>query len=185
MSVNTISKIFNNTVIEILIGEFIDSDYDAMVIPTNSRLLPSGDLRCKVLKEAGAKVQIECNTIVNKIGSVPITQAVITSGGNLKVKNIIHVNEPKFGSGKEAKKLALATWNCLKTADEEGLRSIIFPPICKELYGFDIKLISKAMLESIKKYILEKNKNINNIMICLDNLPDYKEFKNALDELGD
>ncbi len=51
----------NNTVIEVFIGDISNADYNAIVIPTNSRLLPSGTLRCRVLKEAGHKVQVECN----------------------------------------------------------------------------------------------------------------------------
>ena len=53
-----------NAVIEVFIGDLINVEYDAVVIPTNSRLLPSGTLRCKILKEAGHSVQLECNNIV-------------------------------------------------------------------------------------------------------------------------
>ena len=53
----------NNAVIEIFVGDLFNAQYDAIVIPTNSRLLPSGTLRCKVLKEAGHTVQVECNQL--------------------------------------------------------------------------------------------------------------------------
>ena len=48
----------NNVVIEIFVGDLINAQYDAIVIPTNSRLLPSGTLRCKVIKEAGHAIGI-------------------------------------------------------------------------------------------------------------------------------
>jgi len=54
--VNTIQ--LKNTVIEIYVGEYINTAYDVMVIPSNSRLLPSGKLRCEVLRAAGAKIQL-------------------------------------------------------------------------------------------------------------------------------
>ena len=80
----------NNTVIEIFVGDLISSQHDALVIPTNSRLLPSGQLRCKVLREAGSQVQVECNKIINKMTTIPIGSSIITSAGNLKSKYLIH-----------------------------------------------------------------------------------------------
>ena len=49
----------NNVVIELFVGDLVNAQYDAITIPTNSRLLPSGTLRCKVLKEAGHEIQLE------------------------------------------------------------------------------------------------------------------------------
>jgi hypothetical protein len=63
----------NNAVVEIFVNDdYINVEYDAMVVPTNSRLLPSGDLRCYVLREAGAKVQVECNKIINRLTTLSI-----------------------------------------------------------------------------------------------------------------
>jgi O-acetyl-ADP-ribose deacetylase (regulator of RNase III) len=89
-----------NAVIEIFVGDLINAQYDAIVIPTNSRLLPSGSLRCKVIKEAGHEIQVACNQIISKISSVPIGRAVITSGGNLNANFIFHLR-----AGHDQKKL--------------------------------------------------------------------------------
>ncbi len=177
--------IINNTVLEIFVNDdYINTEYSAMVVPTNSRLLPSGELRCYVLREAGAKVQVECNKIINKLTTLPIGHAVMTSGGNLKAKYIIHTVPPKIGQGHEGKKLALSTLSSLKLADEAGLESILFPPIAKEMRGFNAKICADVMLPTIKKYLLEQNKNLKNISICLANLPDYKDFEKVLDMMG-
>jgi O-acetyl-ADP-ribose deacetylase (regulator of RNase III) len=168
----------NNAVIEIFVGDLINAQYDAITIPTNSRLLPSGTLRCKVLKEAGHKIQVECNQIVSKISNIQIGSAVITSGGNLNAKHIIHAR-----TGHDQKKLMLATWNSLILADKEGLSSIVFPPMSIEVLGFNAKICAGIMVPTIQKYILEKNKNLKNVSICLESLPDYKEFEDVLDNL--
>jgi len=94
----------NNSLIEIFIGNLTNAEYDVIVISTNSRLLPSGELRCKILRKAGTQVQLECNQIINKIVQVPVGFSVITSGGNL-TKYIIHTNGPRSGQGNEGKKL--------------------------------------------------------------------------------
>jgi O-acetyl-ADP-ribose deacetylase (regulator of RNase III) len=168
----------NNAVIEIYVGDLINAQYDAIVIPTNSRLLPSGTLRCKVIKEAGHAIQLECNQIISKISSVPIGGVVITSGGNLNANFIFHLR-----AGHDQKKLMLAIWNSLGLADKEGLSSIAFPPISIDVLGFNAKICAGIMIPTIQKYILEKNRNLKNISICLETLPDYKEFESVLSNL--
>ena len=168
----------NNVVIEIFVGDIINAQYDAVVIPTNSRLLPSGTLRCKVMKEAGHTVQLECNEIIRKIVNVPIGGAIITSGGNLNAKFIFHIR-----SGHDQKKLMLATWNSMNLADKEGISSIVFPPVSIDVLGFNAKICAGIIVPTIKKYILEENKSIRNVSICLETLPDYKEFESVLSDL--
>jgi len=157
-------------------------EFDAIVIPSNSRLLPSGTLRCEVLRQAGAKVQLECNRIINKIGMVSVGSSVITSAGELKAKNIIHTVGPTIGQGKEGKKIMLCTWNSLTLADEAGLESIAFDPISIENTGFNAKICAEVMIPTIKKYISKKNKNLKLVAVVLKNLPDYKYFENTLDD---
>lgn len=171
MSQITIEK----TVIEVFVGDLINTEYDAIVIPTNSRMLPSGDLRCEVLRKAGAHVQVECNKIVQDMGNISIGSAVITSGGNLESKYIIHTR-----AGHDPKKLMIATWNSLRIADENDLSSIVFPPISKEVIGFSTKVCADIMIPTIKKYIYERNNNLANVSFCVKTLPDYKEFENAI-----
>ena len=165
----------NNAAIEIFVGDLVSAQYDAITIPTNSRLLPSGTLRCRVLKEAGHKIQLECNQIINKRSNIPIGSAVITSGGNLNANFIIHAR-----AGHDQKKLMLATWNSLTLADKERLSSIAFPPISIEVIGFNAKVCAGIMIPTSQKYILEKNRNLKNVSICLESLPDYKEFEKVL-----
>lgn len=173
----------NNSILEIFIGDVTNTKYDAIVISTNSRLLPSGDLRCKVLREAGTQVQVECNQIINKITQIAVGSSVITSGGNL-TRYIIHTNGPRSGQGNEGKKIMLATWNSLSLADKKGLISVVFAPISKEMRGFTSKLCAEAMLPTINKYLLEKNQNLRNISICIEAKVDLKEFERVLDGLA-
>ncbi len=173
-----------NTVIQIQVGDLIKLESDALVIPTNSRMLPTGEMRCKVLKQAGAKVQVECNSIINQISSLQVGGAVMTAAGNLKAKNIIHCVGPKMGQGHEGKKLMLATWNCLSLADEANLKSITFTPISIEMLGFNAKICADVMLPTIKKYLLEQNKNLSKVLVCLETLPDYKDFEKVLGHLS-
>ncbi|MFW9989140.1 MAG: macro domain-containing protein [Candidatus Odinarchaeota archaeon] len=175
----------NNSIIEIFQDDITNIEqYDAIVIPTNSRLLPSGDLRCKVLKKAGTLVQVECNKIINKVIKVSVGNSIVTSGGNF-IRYIIHTNGPRPGQGNEGKKLMLATWNSLLLADEIGITSIVFPPISIEMRGISSKLCAKTMLPTMKKFLLEKNQNIRNLSVCLEIEADYNEFEKVLQNLSE
>lgn len=167
----------NNTIIDLFIGDLTKIEHDALVIPTNSRLLPSGNVRCNVLRSAGSTVQVECNKIISEMANIPIGHAVMTSGGNLDVKFIIHAR-----SGHDQKKLMLAVWNSMKLADEKGLISIIFPPISKDVLGFTTQLSAKIMIPTIKKFLTEKKKHLQKVSICLETLPDYKDFEKVLSD---
>jgi O-acetyl-ADP-ribose deacetylase (regulator of RNase III) len=176
--------VINNSILEIFLGDLTNIEqYDIIVIPTNSRLLPSGDLRCKVLRKAGTQVQLECNKIINKITQVAVGSSVITSGGSF-TNYIIHTNGPRPGQGNEGKKLMLATWNSLNLADETGANSVVLPPISIEMRGITSKLCAEAMLPTIKKYLQEKNKNLRNVSICLEKKEDFDEFEKILSKLS-
>ena len=171
--------ILNKTDIELIINEITDTEFDAIVLPSNSRLLPSGTIRCKILRKAGSKVQIECNKIILEIVKIPVGDAVMTSAGNLKAKHIIHVVVQRSAS----KQLMFATWNSLRIGDDAGLSSLAFNPISIENIGFTPKICAQVMLPTMKKYLLEKNKNLKKIAIYLTELPEYKDFEDVLDGL--
>jgi O-acetyl-ADP-ribose deacetylase (regulator of RNase III) len=170
----------NNAIIELFVGDLVNTEYDAIVLESNSKLLPSGELRCKALREAGSTVQVECNKIVKEITQISLGKAVMTSAGNLKSKCIIHVR-----AGHEGKKMMLATWNCLKLADKNSLKSIVFPQIMKDVIGFNNRKCAEIMLPTIDKYLREKNKNLQNVSICLETLPEYKDFESVLDSISE
>ena len=96
----------------------------------------------------------------------------------MNAKFIFHVR-----AGHDQRKLMLATWNSLIIADKEGVSSIAFPPISIDVLGFNAKICAGIMVPTIQKYILEKNRNLKNISICLETLPDYKEFESVLSNL--
>ena len=181
---SSFQKTINNTVVELYIGNLVDVETDVIIIPTNTRLLPSGSVRCDVLRGAGSKVQLECNWLINQIGHVPVSQAVMTSGGNLKAQKIIHVVGPKIAQNLETKKLMHATWNSLKVADEKGFTSVATPSLSKGTYGFTPKICAEVMIPTIKKFLLEQNKNLKKIEILLEDEEDFKVFSEKLDEIS-
>ena len=181
---SSFQKTINNTVVELHIGNLVDVETDVIIIPTNTRLLPSGSVRCDVLRGAGAKVQLECNWLINQLGHVPDTQAVMTSAGILKAQKIVHVVGPKIAQKLETKKLMHATWNSLKVTDEKGFTSVAIPNLSKGTYGFTPTICADVMIPTIKKFLLEQNKNLKKIEIVLEDEEDFNVFSEKLEEIS-
>ena len=120
----------NDTIIELIRGDITECETDAIVNAANDRLILGGGVAGAIRKKGGPAIQEECN----KIGGTFVGGAVITTGGNLKAKYVIHAVGPQMGEGDEDNKLKNATVNSLKVADENGLKSIAFPAISTGIF---------------------------------------------------
>jgi len=104
---------------------------DAVVNAANSSLLGGGGVDGAIHRAGGPAILAECRQIVSKIGSLPAGQAVITTGGKMAAKYVIHTVGPIYRGGEygEAEKLASCHRECIRLADEHGLQSLSFPAI--------------------------------------------------------
>lgn len=166
---------------DVVIGDITEIEVDAIVNPTNTRLMPQEGIPAMVFRKGGNKIQIQCNLIIQKIQKLPIGAAVMTTGGNLKALRVIHTACPRIGMGNESQKLRLCVINSLKLIDKKNLSSIAFPLISTGKYGFTIKDSSQIMLKAIKEYVETKSK-VQNIIFCLETEAIFEKFKNVLIE---
>jgi O-acetyl-ADP-ribose deacetylase (regulator of RNase III) len=90
-----------------------------------------------------------------KIGGCPTGQAVITTGGNLKARYVIHTVGPiyKGGAAGEANLLKSAYLESLKLASARKLRSIAFPAISAGAYGYPLEEAAHIALKTSLDYI--------------------------------
>ena len=91
----------NNTVIELVQGDITDLQTDAIVNAANCQLVLGAGVAGAIRKKAGPSVQAECD----KLAPIKVGQAVITTGGELKAKYVIHAVGPRMGEGAEQEKL--------------------------------------------------------------------------------
>ena len=138
-----------NAVIELVQGDITESDTDAIVNAANSQLILGAGVAGAIRKKGGSLIQQECNAI----GHCPVGDAVITSGGKLKAKHVIHAVGPRWGEGDEQVKLQNATLSSLKRADENNLSSIAFPAISAGIFGFPIDQCSVIMLGTVRDFL--------------------------------
>ncbi|MHC4203630.1 MAG: macro domain-containing protein [Planctomycetota bacterium] len=166
----------HNCVLELLDGDLTEMDTDAIVNAANAQLILGGGVAGAIRKKGGPKIQEECN----KTGGTFVGGAVITTGGNLKARHVIHAVGPRMGEGDEDLKLKNATLNSLKIADEYNLKSISFPAISTGIFGFPIGRCAEIMLKTTIDY-LKGQTGLEKVVFCLFGSDSYEVFQSRLE----
>lgn len=167
--------VIKDSKIRLVKGDITELDLDVIVNAANAQLILGGGVAGAIRKKGGPTIQKECD----KIGNTFVGGAVITTGGNLKAKQIIHAVGPRMGEGNEDQKLKNATLNSLKLMDEHNLKTIAFPAISTGIFGFPIERCSKIMINTVKEY-LQGNTQIEQVIFCLYTSSDFEVFEKEL-----
>ena len=156
-------------------GDITELNTDVIVNAANAQLIMGGGVAGAIRRKGGPAIQEDCN----KIGGTFVGGAVITTGGNLKAKHVIHAVGPRMGEGDEDIKLKNATLNSLKLMDENKLKSITFPAISTGIFGFPIDRCAKIMIMTAKEY-LSMDTQIEVVIFCLYSKSDFEVFEKEL-----
>lgn len=162
--------------IRLVKGDITELEVDAIVNATNSRLKLGGGVAGAIRRKGGPEVQRECD----RIGYCPVGKAVITTGGRLKAKYVIHAVGPIYGEGEEEEKLRSATVSSLELAEEHGLKSVAFPAISTGYFGVPKDVSAHAMLKTTVDYL--KHSDLE-VIFCLYDDETYRVFEEILKEL--
>jgi len=168
----------NKTILELTQGDITDLDADAIVNAANTALQLGGGVAGAIRRKGGPKIQEECN----KVGGTHVGGAVITTGGNLKAKYVIHAVGPRHGEGHEDEKLKDATLNSLILADKNNLKSIAFPAVSTGIFGFPKDRCATIMLSTTVAY-LEGPTKLEKVVYCLYDKNTLEIFKRTLQAL--
>ena len=167
-----------NAILELAQGDMTDLDTDAVVNAANTALQLGGGVAGAIRRRGGAEIQEECN----RIGRIEVGQAVITTGGNLKARYVIHAAGPRHGEEHEDEKLKDATLNSLMLADKYSLNTIAFPAISTGVFGFPKDRCATIMLSTTIAY-LEGPTNLKKVIFCLYDQKTREIFTRTLQSL--
>lgn len=170
------------TIIELAKGDITELDVDCIVNAANSMLKMGGGVAGAIRRKGGEKIQEECDRIVAERGPVPVGGAVITSGGNLKARYVIHAVGPVYGEGDEERKLRDAVINSLRLAEQYGVKSIAFPAISTGAFGMPKKMCAETMLPAAISYV-RSGTSIKKIIFCLYDDETFNIFKETLQNI--
>jgi len=141
----------------LVIGDITRQDVTAIVNAANSTLLGGGGVDGAIHDAGGPEILKECQQIRKTVypKGLPAGEAVITTGGNLSAKYVIHTVGPIYGRDRErqAELLAACYQNSLLLARQHGVTSIAFPSISTGAFGYPKIEAAKIASTAIRDFL--------------------------------
>jgi len=164
----------------VVIGDITRQDVTAVVNAANSTLLGGGGVDGAIHRAGGPEILKECKEIRRTVypEGLPVGEAVITTGGNLPAKYVIHTVGPIYGRDpeREAALLAACYQNSLALARQHGVSSIAFPSISTGAYGYPKTEAAQIASATIKNF-LSSDQQIEQVRLVFFQERDARVFR--------
>ncbi|MEA1964398.1 MAG: O-acetyl-ADP-ribose deacetylase [Candidatus Aerophobetes bacterium] len=174
-----------NTLLTLIQGDITRQETEAVVNAANSSLLGGGGVDGAIHRAGGPQILEECKKIRVKQGGCPTGEAVITTGGRLKAKYVIHTVGPIWSGGERGEDTLLkkAYQSSLTLARKKGVGSISFPSISTGAYRFPINRAARIALSTTQEFIEESN-FFKEVRFVLFSENDLKAYENTWNEVS-
>ena len=170
----------HQSVLEVVQGDITQQDTEAIGNAANSRLAGGGGVDGAIHRAGGPTIMDELRA---RYTGCPTGSAVITGGGNLKAKYVLHAVGPIYsGSPKDAQLLSSAYRTCLEQCTKHQISSIAFPSISTGVYGYPVEEASRVALKTVEDY-LKDHPEIKLVRFVLFDSKTYTIYEEALKEL--
>jgi O-acetyl-ADP-ribose deacetylase (regulator of RNase III) len=154
--------------IVVKVGDITREEVDAIVNAANSALLGGGGVDGAIHRAGGPEILAACRHIreTTHPRGLPTGEAVITTGGRLAARRVIHTVGPVYGQhgGDEARLLAACYENSIALAAAQGLETIAFPAISTGVYGYPKPEAARVSLTAIE-LALETHASIREVRL--------------------
>ena len=179
-------RTINQTKISLIQGDITRQETDAIVNAANPSLMGGGGVDGAIHRAGGRAILDACKEIVSKQGRLPTGKAVITTGGNLKAKYVIHTVGPFWqgGTKSEAELLTSAYQESLKLATKYKLSSISFPSISTGAYGYPVEEASRVAIKAVVSFLRKEATSLKEVVFVLFDSRTYKHYRSALEEIA-
>jgi O-acetyl-ADP-ribose deacetylase len=157
---------------------------DAVVNAANSSLLGGGGVDGAIHEAGGPAILAECRRIVSQIGSLPAGHAVITTGGRLVAKHVIHTVGPVYRDGEsgEAEKLASCHRESIRLADQHAVKSLSFPAISTGAFGYPSSEAATVAISSTVEALASTN-HVSRVRFVLFDVATLRTYTRAAEQL--
>jgi len=172
----------NKTKVSVARGDITRQDTDAIVNAANPTLMGGGGVDGAIHRAGGPAILEACREVVARQGRLSTGQAVITTGGNLRARYVIHTVGPIWRGGRahEAELLRSAYFECLKLASENKLASISFPSISTGAYGYPVDDAAKIAASTVVPFLKEQSTSLEHVAFVLFDSRTYQSYYSAL-----
>ena len=176
--------IINGTKLSLALGDITKQNSDAIVNAANSSLLGGGGVDGAIHRAGGPQILEECMKIREKQGICKTGEAVITTGGYLPARQVVHTVGPIWRGGDQGEPGLLADCyrNSLKLAVENELRTISFPSISTGAYGYPVDKAAPAALKAVADF-LQSDDPLDEVTFVLYSEGIYRSYQQALKAL--
>jgi O-acetyl-ADP-ribose deacetylase (regulator of RNase III) len=156
--------------IVITVGDITREAVDVIVNAANSTLLGGGGVDGAIHRAGGPEILEACRRL--RTGELPdglaTGEAVITPGGKLAARHVVHTVGPIHGRhrGEEARLLASCYEKSIALAARNGARSIAFPAISTGIYGYPKAEAARVARAAVER-ALERHPEIEEVrLVC-------------------
>ena len=158
---------------------------DVIVNAANSSLLGGGGVDGAIHHAGGPSILQDCKRIVAKIGRLPAGKAVITTGGRLPAKYVIHTVGPVYQGGRqhEAETLASCYRECMRIADDHGIKSLAFPSISTGAFGYPVHEAAAIAVRTIVE-ALPPSVHVDQVRFVLFDLATLEAYVRAAEMIS-
>jgi len=176
----------NQTKLSIIQGDITRQATEAIVNAANPSLMGGGGVDGAIHRAGGLAILEECRQIVSRQGYLPTGKAVITTGGNLKARFVIHTVGPVWHGGNkgEPELLASAYQESLKVAAENNLSSISFPSISTGAYGYPVAEAAKVAIRTVASFLKEQSTPIKEVVFVLFDSTTFENYSSVIGEMA-
>ena len=172
--------------LSLVVGDITNSTVDAVVNAANGSLAGGGGVDGAIHRAGGPSILEECSEIVRLNGPLPTGKAVITTGGLLKARFVIHTVGPVWEGGHqdEPALLASAYNESSKIAFAHGFTTVDFPAISTGIYGYPLEAAAKVAIREVADFLRNTTKKLSFRFVLFDQRA-FDMFGNVLrDEIG-
>lgn len=168
--------------VEAVRGDITREAVDAVVNAANSGLLGGGGVDGAIHRAGGPAILEDCRAIRARTGPLPPGEAVITTGGALPARHVIHTVGPVWsgGAAREAETLARCYQNSIALAERHRLGSIAFPSIATGAFGYPVERAAAVAARAVRE-ALARAPGVRLVRFVLFSDADLEVYARALD----
>ncbi len=176
---------FGRRTVELVLGDITREATDAIVNAANSSLLGGGGVDGAIHRAGGPRILEECRAIRAGRGGCPTGEAVITSGGRLAARHVIHTVGPVWRGGDRGEPGLLASCygNSLRLAALHRLRTVAFPSISTGIYGYPVERAAPVALGAVADFLEKEEGAPERVRFVLFDEVTFDAYRAALERL--
>lgn len=167
--------------LDLVQGDITQQDTEAIGNAANSRLAGGGGVDGAIHRAGGSTIMEELRAKYPQ--GCPTGEAVITTGGRLKARYVLHAVGPVYsGTPKDAELLAGAYRACLALCSQHKIKTVAFPSISTGVYRYPLEEAAPIALRTVAEY-LTAHPELALVRFVLFDPATYAAYRQALEAL--